>query len=77
MFNNKTLSCKVDESIVHALKKASKNEAKSVSSILRDLLFLYVYDLDVQKKSKMISKKIEILELEQRLKYLQNENRSI
>ena len=76
-FKNRTLSCKVDESMVYAIQKASEKEGKSVSSILRDLLFLYVHDLDVQKKSKKISNKIEILELRQRLKYLENENRSI
>ena len=46
-FKNRTLSCKVDESMVYAIQKASEKEGKSVSSILRDLLFLYVHDLDV------------------------------
>ena len=57
---NRTLSCKVDLTTVSYFSKVATKKNKTPSALLREIVLLYLNDIDTQKKVISFANKIEL-----------------
>lgn len=70
-FSNHTLSTKLSLTTKERFIKLSSEEMKSPSALLRELIYLYLNDDNVRETLKNFSYQFEILELRERINYLE------
>ena len=71
-YNNQNLTARVSLVTKEKFNKLAHKEGKSSSALLRELVFLYLNNEDVREALKNFTYTFEILQLKERINYLEN-----